>query len=249
MGPVSVATDGRVAFGSVQVDAGDPRRAGHEVYTQIGRVRAQLNMPQLLRAWHFLPRLNAGEGDQERYRLFCSGRREAIDAGVLGDHALPAATVVGADGEQLLAQFLLCQEPLEAIENPRQISAYEYPRRYGPHPPAFARAARVRGSQLLLSGTASIVGHETRHAGDVVAQLDESLANVEALISAADGDGARSLAALLSLRVYLRHADDSDAVQRRLRDWLPDSVPRVFVRADLCREDLLIELEGTVSRA
>ena len=52
----------------------------------------------------------------------------------------------------------------------------------------FARAALVpngRGAQLLVSGTASIVGHESLHLGDPEAQLEETARNFEALVESA----------------------------------------------------------------
>ena len=74
------------------------------------------------------------------------------------------------------------------IENPRQLSASLYPPRYGLRSPMFARAALVpngRGAQLLVSGTASIVGHESLHIGDPERQLEETARNFEALVETA----------------------------------------------------------------
>ena len=53
----------------------------------------------------------------------------------------------------------------------------------------FARAALVpngRGAQLLVSGTASIVGHESLHIGDPDRQLEETARNFEALVDTGD---------------------------------------------------------------
>ena len=75
------------------------------------------------------------------------------------------------------------------IENPRQTSAYHYPPKFGKHSPIFSRAcsgaARQRPS-LFISGTASIVGHETIHPGDVRAQTRETMANINALLDEAN---------------------------------------------------------------
>jgi len=62
-----------------------------------------------------------------------------------------------------------------------------YGRQYGPQPPSFARASPPTDSRmpLLLSGTASVVGHATLHAGSIAAQVDETFANFDALIAAA----------------------------------------------------------------
>jgi chorismate lyase/3-hydroxybenzoate synthase len=131
------------------------------------------------------------------------------------------------------------------------VSAPLYPARYGLRSPMFARAALVpngRGAQLLVSGTASIVGHESLHPGDPEAQLEETARNFEALVTTAlrvDTAGPRtSDARLESLKVYLRNAGDYDRLIPRVRQLF--SIPEPLVlRADICRPDLLVEIEGT----
>ena len=44
-----------------------------------------------------------------------------------------------------------------------------------------------RTSHLLIGGTASVVGEDSRHAGNLDAQLDETLLNMEALVRTASG--------------------------------------------------------------
>ncbi len=74
------------------------------------------------------------------------------------------------------------REPGIALENPRQISAYKYPRQYGPTPPAFSRAMLVAPDLLMISGTASIVGHASQHAGNVERQMTEIFSNLDSLL-------------------------------------------------------------------
>ena len=59
------------------------------------------------------------------------------------------------------------------LENPRQTSAYEYATRYGPESPKFSRAIALSCGDyatIFISGTASITGSQTQHAGDIAAQ-------------------------------------------------------------------------------
>src|SRR5690606_22644408 len=72
--------------------------------------------------------------------------------------------------------------------NPRQLDPWRYPREYGPQSPSFARAMLPPANAdlpLLLSGTASIVGHVSLHEGQPLAQLDELLANLDSLVASA----------------------------------------------------------------
>jgi enamine deaminase RidA (YjgF/YER057c/UK114 family) len=98
-----------------------------------------------------------------------------------------------------------------------------------------------------VSGTASIVGHETLHRGDVAAQTRETLANIGALVEEANriaGSAAYSLAAL-QYKVYLRRGSDLAAIGSVLSSALPASARVVYLLADVCRADLLVEIEAT----
>jgi chorismate lyase/3-hydroxybenzoate synthase len=139
---------------------------------------------------------------------------------------------------------LAARLPGIAIENPRQISAWTYPREYGPVAPTFARATRTPARQLLVSGTAAVVGHRSQHVGDTRAQLDETLLNLDSLLGAAGSDmAARGLGAIL-LKVYLRDPDEAALVESVIRDRHPDVAGQLILISDICRRDLRIEIDG-----
>jgi len=98
-----------------------------------------------------------------------------------------------------------------------------------------------------LSGTASIVGHETIHPGDVAAQTRETMTNINALLEEANrvvGSARYSLDGL-KFKVYVRQPADLDAIENTLSESLRSSTPVVYLQADVCREDLLVEIEAT----
>ncbi|MCB1883529.1 MAG: hypothetical protein KDG89_05955 [Geminicoccaceae bacterium] len=196
--------------------------------------------PHLLRVWHVLPAITGVENGIERYRAFSVGRHAALRAGY-GDGfepLLPAASAVGGRAPGLLVSFLAGAAPGVQVENPRQTSAFRYPVRYGPKSPAFSRALRTGDGALVLSGTASIVGHESRHTGDPAAQTEEIVRNLEALGAGRDG------APPAFLRVYLRREEDWPVVEAALRRAYGPALPLLPLRADVCRPDLLVEAEG-----
>jgi chorismate lyase/3-hydroxybenzoate synthase len=230
----------------------DVAGAAQALYAQLIATARPSAHPYLIRIWNFLGAINAGEGDAERYRRFCVGRNAAVDA--MFRDPPPAATAIGApDAEAPLSVVALCSaQPAIALENPRQTPAWQYPREYGPVPPGFSRGAVLRdadGATLLASGTASIVGHVSLHAGDVVAQLDESLANLHVLLDEGSRRGGERfrMDGLQALRVYLRDSASLDAVQARLAaQGLP--LDRIaFLHGDICRRELDVELEGVFS--
>jgi chorismate lyase/3-hydroxybenzoate synthase len=124
------------------------------------------------------------------------------------------------------------------------VSAYSYPPSYGPRSPSFARATRCpasAGGWLLLSGTASIVGHKSLHHGDVERQVEETLDNLEELLPA---DGPARYAAL---KVYVRRPEDLPAVRAGVAARVGSALPVLYLQADICREELLVEIEGVAA--
>jgi len=191
-----------------------------------------------------------GGGGLDRYMAFNLGRHDAMGAwfGERLPAALPAATGVGHDGADLVVHTLVLDEPPTPIENPRQRPAYVYSSRYGPKPPCFARASLVRmggDRTLIVAGTASILGEESLHEGSLPDQLDETLANLRALIENAPGFRGEALERFECVRAYSPDpAHDGDI--RACLEGAMDGREVEVVRADLCRSELLVEVEGIV---
>lgn len=228
-------------FGFMEIDeaaAGGLRLATREAYRQIMRFHAHNEHPHLWRIWNFIDAINEGTGDAERYRQFCLGRAEGIEGN--GDR-YPAGTAVGfrTGTRRLKLVWLAGQAPGRAVENPRQLSAFRYPRKYGPASPSFSRAFLL-GDQLLISGTSSIVGHETVHTGNVSAQLQESVSNLQTVAAAAQMAGTR----LTGIKAYVRRAEDFPLVTAELERRFAPLGAGCVLAADICRSDLLIELEA-----
>jgi chorismate lyase/3-hydroxybenzoate synthase len=230
--------------------AEDIEAAARAAYAELlARVRGSAQ-PCLLRIWNFFDGINQGEGDAERYRAFCVGRAAAVDRDF---HASPpAATAIGlppgcAGGLQVIA---LCgAEPALTLENPRQTPAWRYPREYGPVAPGFSRGAVIGHGDhavLLASGTASILGHLSRHPGDLDAQLEESVHNLQALLA----EGQRrstapfSLRRCSALRAYVRDAALGSRLLPRLQARFGIDTPIRVLHGEICRRELEVELEG-----
>lgn len=157
---------------------------------------------------------------------------------------MPAACALGSRQGNMVVSFLAGKTPGTVIENPRQTNAYRYPRDFGPRSPTFSRGILV-GDTLLISGTASIVGSESMHPDNVALQFDETIRNLETVIEQAKrygfDPGDRSG---LCLNVYLRHAADYPAVRDRLEAAFGSVRHVAYLMADVCRADLLVEIEA-----
>ncbi len=249
------AHDGETVFASVVVPAEDSldlERTTRSHYLRMDALLRHLGYPHWQRMWNYLSAINDGDGDKERYRQFNSGRHAAVALRSGGYLALPAASGVGCAGGDLVLVCVAGRRAANQIENPRQMSAFSYPRQYGAHSPMFSRAALVpgtNGAQLLVSGTASIVGHESRHLNDAGAQLEETRANLRALLT----ETLRVRGSALdpaelqpeSLKVYVRNPADFAVIANKLARWSLPQEPTLYLQADICRRELLLEIEGT----
>ena len=258
LGCVRWRSDGHWTMGSIDLDetqaSGDLAALAERAYSDLFQALDATGCPHLQRLWNYLPQINGDGGGLERYRQFNLGRQQAfLEAGRAAFDGAPAACALGIRKGSLGIRFLAGRHAPKPIENPRQVSAYRYPERYGPRAPTFSRAALAdvgdRQVALFISGTASIVGHETVHVGDLAAQTQETLRNLAAVIDAAHaGSSARFALDTLDCVVYVRHAADMPRVRELIGQALGASAltarRAIYLEADICRQDLLMEIEA-----
>jgi chorismate lyase / 3-hydroxybenzoate synthase len=238
-------------FGCLQIAADDSlEAASYRAYSRIFDFIDQRGYAHLLRVWQYIPDINAVAGGVERYRSFNAGRHEAFRAKgrVIGEDT-PAACALGNRGGVLTVYFLAARQAGQSVDNPRQISAYRYPPEYGVRSPTFSRAMLMRtpGHPLLfISGTASIVGHETQHVGDAAAQARETVTNILAVIRQARlaGLDRACFTGNLLLKVYVRDAAYIAVMHKHLAQAFGSAIEVLYLQADICRSDLLLEVEA-----
>lgn len=222
-----------------------------------------------IRLWNFIPQILSPLGGlKHRYMVFNAGRFDALSAWLGGegglDRSVATASGVGHQGRDLLIHCLASEVAGEPVENPRQVSSYRYSRRYGPKPPCFARATRFRPPDaepwLLVGGTASVVGEDSQHETCLRQQLRETLLNLVAVVHAGgapagepDLSGDDLVRELIQrfrhLRVYYVRQEDRRFLGEELTQRLDAGTELEWVRADLCRPELLVEIEGVADLA
>lgn len=160
-------------------------------------------------------------------------------------HFVPASTGIGAanpEGSALCAGFLaITGRPhggfgVKMAPSPLQCPAYDYRS-------AFSRAALCEfpeGRTLFVSGTASIEpGGKSVHLGDLDKQIDLTLCVMGAILEASHfawSDVARAIA-------YFPKMEWMEAFARRIQAEGIPPFPYVYAHADVCRGDLMFELE------
>ena len=226
--------------------------------------------PQVFRTWLYQGHIVLEEGDTQRYKElnrarsdFFYGTRfieQYLPKNVPLGAIYPASTGIGADDVDIAMSCHTIQTDRKDVfvvplENPNQTPAFDYAEFYSPKSPKFSRACAVNFNDrcsVYVSGTASIVDQKTVFINDTVGQTNQTLDNIAALISGSNLkkhgiDGFESdLSDLSVARVYVKKPEYLDSVrsvcERRLAD-----VPVVYTYADVCRDDLLVEIEGVVS--
>lgn len=268
-GVVSAVIDEAVMLGPDELEARVAEVYG-EIAATLERYRSRSGGElRPVRFWNFIPGIHdrMREGDQaggpaevSRYMVFNAGRFRAIERwrelgaakGSRLGGGIAAATGVGYRGRDLWIHCLAVERNGRAVENPRQVPAYRYSGRYGPVPPCFARGTVAEGPEgpvLLVGGTASVRGEASVHGsgapGDLDAQIQETLTNISSLIETGLGnDGPPALERMTEVRVYHLGSREKSWAERVVRGALRSGARVEFVRADICRPELLIEIEG-----
>lgn len=260
---IEYSLHGDFLFGSIQLaesDFGDEEssstgrtplhQAAEVAYREIFALMDDLGYPHVLRFWNYIARINEHTHGVERYRQFNAGRQDGFlqaDRQITGN-LVPAASALGSADGPLTVCFIATKSTAPIpIENPRQVSAYDYPPDYGVRRPTFSRAGLVRlqGTSLfLLSGTASIVGHASMHHEDVQAQTREIISNIRAVLEEANHtlDEGRFSLNDLDYKVYVRHPEHVSLIDTELRKEISSSI--FYLQADICRSELLLEIEA-----
>lgn len=234
-------------------DCEDVRSATRQAYGLILDALAESPAYSLVRMWNYLGGINEGQKDLERYRQFSIGRADAFRDGGIRDEDTPVGTGIGTpEGTGLTIVGLASRRNFLPVENPLQVSAFSYPRQYGPSSPKFSRSGILPtrdGALFLISGTAAVVGHESASPYQTAPQVKATLKNLSALAQAASernsGSGNWALDQRSCVRVYLRDAADHEMVREALAKALavPDSQV-VYLQGDICRRELMIEIEA-----
>lgn len=215
----------------------------YELYREMFAMTRGLNR---YRIWNYLPRINAVVDGVENYQSFNAGRYRAFmeQFGGIFAHDISAASALGTPSGSLTLAFVAGSDPVRHYENPLQTPAAHYPERYGKKSPLFARGSVVDAANGTttwhLSGTASVRNSETIGC-DFDHQLKVTMENIDRML----GEMAVPAERQASWKVFLRHRRNLDVCRQRLAEAYPNEIEQMmFLEADICRSDLLLEIEG-----
>ena len=226
-----------------------------------------LSVHHIVRQWNYvedIARVKDVENTAQNYQVFNNARARYYENGSF-KNGYPAATGIGMTTGGVIIGFIAISQSeqvvISPIHNPKQIDAHKYSEnKLAGRPtgimnekctPKFERAKMVlQGDKvyMYISGTASIVGEDTQHVGDVGKQTTTTIENIFELFSP-ENQKTYGLSFDISqiefshLRIYVKHRKDIPAVQSICESMLR-SKSSLYLESDICREELLVEIEG-----
>lgn len=212
----------------------------------------KMSLNNIVRQWNYIGDILSVNDGVKNYQIFNEVRKDFYSR-FRTLKGFPAATGVGMKHGGVILDFCALK-PVEkikiiAIDNPNQVNAYNY--RQEKHPPQFERALLISNDSkalLHISGTASIIGQETMGRGSIEEQTLVTIENIKKLadperISQLLATPFISLEKFSLLRVYIKQPGDFSIVRSICSSHFP-KVSAVYIEADICRDDLLMEIEA-----
>ncbi|MCE5326776.1 MAG: hypothetical protein LLG01_10195 [Planctomycetaceae bacterium] len=199
----------------------------------------------VVRTWIYIDEILDWYGPFNAARNAEYARMGIMPNGTPAPLRLPASTGIGGGNPFAAACMMdvlaIIPEPASRVEilrmtNVRQKEAFKYGS-------AFSRGvviAGTSGSEIYISGTAAIDEQgKSLFPGDTARQIDKTLDVVEGLL----GQAGASLADIAEASFFFKHAADAPLLVPALERRGLVSLPGVCVMADVCRDDLLFELD------
>jgi hypothetical protein len=220
----------------------------------------EFSLSSIVRQWNYIEDILGFNGKEQHYQEF-NNARSAVYGTLFNENGYPAATGIGMKCGGVIIEFVAVQSgelKSVAINNPSQIAAHTYSKNVlaGEEcllktTPKFERARYLElfGKKLIfISGTASIIGERTVGVGNPSEQTEITINNIKQLYSKEILDqlsGETLNPKYGHARVYIKNAKDFPVIKRTFKSHF-GKLPVVYIIADICRNDLLVEIEGKV---
>ncbi len=252
-----------ILIGQVQVNnAGSCNTSASAAFRSMEKLLDKTGFPlsSVLRQWNYIENILGLESNKQRYQEFNNVRSEFY-SNFFDKTGFPAATGIGMNHGGIIIEFVAINAP-EArnlpLDNPQQVAAHEYSpvvltgESHQPqYTPKFERARYLElfgRKQLFISGTASIRGEKTAGIGNPEEQTRITIENIQHLysddrIQLLSGNAVKPTYG--HARVYLKNRNDFPVVKKTFKTYY-GNLPVVYLLADICRKDLLVEIEGKV---
>lgn len=233
--------------------AGDIGEQSVKVFDRIGNIleSESFAISDIIRQWNYIEHITEVNDGVQNYQLFNDARSDFYSS---ADwlNGYPAATGIGCDAGGVtvvvyaVKGFKGANKP---IDNPLQIPAHKYSgkvlasgKEVASTTPKFERG-RLLMDVVFVSGTAAIKGENSEFSDDACVQAKEAIDVVEHLVKPCNISKDCTGFHFDLMRVYVRRQEDMETVREVFMAHFGNT-PIHFLTADICRPELLLELEG-----
>lgn len=247
--------------GILPVDLGAPIiDQSREVFSDLSQILSGqgLEVNDISRQWNYIEQITELRHGMQNYQQFNDARSDFYSTVEWAD-GYPAATGIGTDRGGVMVEVdaaRLSEARVVALDNSLQVAAHAYSNQVllGSKvlsTPKFERAKAVDyggGSvKIYISGTAAIRGEQSLLDVGIEEQTLATLENIEWLVGAENmvkhGISIESDVQYKIFRVYLKFRSHFLAARDIISKRYPN-LPVIYVLTDVCRDELLIEIEG-----
>jgi len=252
----------KILVGNVQSLNHNCRTNSESAFLQVDKLLRAVGFPvhSIVRQWNYIQDILGFDGQEQHYQTF-NDVRSSFYGKSFENTGYPAATGIGMNEGGIIIQFIAIQSKehnTSPIDNPEQVSAHEYSEKVlvGEQcnlktTPKFERARYLElyGRKVIfISGTASIRGEHTVGIGNPAEQTEITIDNIRQLYS--EEMLSKITSGKLSpkyghARVYIKNRKDYSAIRKTFKTHF-GNLPVVYIIADICRPELLVEIEGKV---
>lgn len=219
------------------------------IFSRIGKIlkRNGFETDMIYRQWNYVEGIvDFSEDGRQHYQMLNDARSEFYSK-AKWNGGYPSATGIGTQAGGIVVWVNASTgNETRAIDNPLQIAAHAYSaskmQNGGQNErttPKFERARESSSPEMMfISGTAAIRGEESSVSEDASEQTRMTIENIDALIAQAT----RPIK-VRTARVYVKHDDDFRSIAE-LCEKAYNVADIMYVKADICRPELLVEIEA-----
>lgn len=248
-------------------DKPDEMPDAERAFSTLKQLYAHLDfrLEDIVRQWNYIGNIYQRSKEQQQYYQLFNEVRKWYYTGLGVETGYPAATGIGMSQPGVAIETHAIKPGVEvscdAISNPLQCEAFYYGQEVlvgqtgeiqkSKSAPLFERARLVHDNNrsiLFVSGTAAIIGQQTVAPGNAAEQTRISIKNIERLASPENLlNRVPKLTCIPNkfayVRVYVKQAEHIALVGSICQNYFQET-PITIVQADVCRENLLVEIEA-----
>lgn len=235
-----------------------------DIFTKLESILYKHNFTigDIVRQWNYIGNITGYHNNEQNYQIYNNSRTQFYQK-TSWPYGYPAATGIGAQFNGLIISCIAFKSTnnkhkrIYPLNNPLQIAAHSYSKEVLigssttslKETPKFERAKLIDFANNIfcfISGTAAIRGEYSTHIQSPQKQTELTLDNIEYLISLENlqyNSCPDTSLKICNLRVYIKNRNHYQVIRKTVEIRFP-LIPAIYLFTDICREELLVEIEG-----